>query len=82
MDKSRSSDLMDLPLPFFSRNRGLYNTDLFKRFTEALNILKSCSYLVRSIAGVVESEKKPLFGAFNTRQVNHIFDQFIVNNLF
>ncbi|KAL3116459.1 hypothetical protein niasHT_006906 [Heterodera trifolii] len=40
----------------------------FARIVELLHVLRSCSFVVRSLAAVLEAEKKPLFGAFNTRQ--------------
>ncbi|KAI1713887.1 ATP-dependent clp protease adaptor protein clpS domain-containing protein [Ditylenchus destructor] len=42
--------------------------DAFERFNEALSVLESCAFVLRSICAILEAEKKPLFGALNARQ--------------
>uniref|UniRef100_A0A183C9E3 E3 ubiquitin-protein ligase n=1 Tax=Globodera pallida TaxID=36090 RepID=A0A183C9E3_GLOPA len=51
-----------------SSSQNLARVSPFARLSELLNVLRSCSFVVRSLSAVLEAEKKPLFGAFNTRQ--------------
>jgi len=54
-------------LPQINPNNRVVKT--FIRIFEVVNILKACAFLLRSISSELETENKPLFGAFNTRQV-------------
>uniref|UniRef100_A0A914H4U2 E3 ubiquitin-protein ligase n=1 Tax=Globodera rostochiensis TaxID=31243 RepID=A0A914H4U2_GLORO len=51
-----------------SSSQNLARVSPFARLSELLNVLRSCSFVVRSLSAVLEAENKPLFGAFNTRQ--------------
>lgn len=37
--------------------------------SELMEVYKATAFMLRSIATILKIEKKPLFGAFNTRQV-------------
>lgn len=67
LDKLRSND-NDMSFSLMHNNM-----TLFTRYTEMIDVLKACAFLVRSIASVLEVEKKPLFGACNTRQRDCIY---------
>ncbi|CAK5066505.1 unnamed protein product [Meloidogyne enterolobii] len=66
-------------LPQINPNNRVVKT--FIRIFEVVNILKACAFLLRSISSELETENKPLFGAFNTRQRDCLNNFVRVSNL-
>uniref|UniRef100_A0A1I8B9X3 E3 ubiquitin-protein ligase n=1 Tax=Meloidogyne hapla TaxID=6305 RepID=A0A1I8B9X3_MELHA len=66
-------------LPQINPNNRVVKT--YIRIFEVVNILKACAYLLRSIASELETENKPLFGAYNTRQRDCLNNFVRISNL-